>query len=539
MVNILVIENQKNRARKIAQQLKKKIEDSSIKTATTLFSTRSIITRGWPSLVVGVPHLADGEAWPLLRGRNGTPPIPFVHLSSAKSLSRIQEVISKKNLHLVRAGEKYSGPQNEPVSVETPSDTDVRYCPRIPCASSDFLQILEALPEAVFIRDEDYHLEYANAALKALMGTPNGHKCYQYFFDYSKPCLKCRSQSDAGNRRVYQKWTDHRTRQTFLHQGHAIPNADGSISIVGVHKNISNPGHTPLDTHEYDTSDDLRQSENKYRALFNSIRDAILVADTDRTIRDCNPAFTELFGYSLDELKGKKTLSIYDNPDEFESMGEKIKNRQKNPNFFYTVNYRKKSGRTFPGETNVFDLKDTDGSVIGYVGLIRDITARRRAEQELREAHRELKTSHDSLEAKNIALKEVLNQFDDKERQIIRQVTTNIDKLVAPILRQLEEKLNPELRLYSDRLREALSQVVSPFVSELERRYQMLTPREVSICNMIKDGMSTKEIAGFFDTSIETVRSQRKNIRRKLGISRADVNLPTFLRSIKRSPSDS
>ncbi len=47
----------------------------------------------------------------------------------------------------------------------------------------------------------------------------------------------------------------------------------------------------------------LKESEEKYRELFNSIRDAILVTDINRSIIDCNPAFTELFGYSIDEIK--------------------------------------------------------------------------------------------------------------------------------------------------------------------------------------------------------------------------------------------
>ncbi|MFH1980503.1 MAG: PAS domain S-box protein, partial [Pseudomonadota bacterium] len=57
----------------------------------------------------------------------------------------------------------------------------------------------------------------------------------------------------------------------------------------------------------------INRSEARYRTLFNSIRDAILVADTNRTIIDCNPALLDLFGYSKKEVLGKQTLSIYKN----------------------------------------------------------------------------------------------------------------------------------------------------------------------------------------------------------------------------------
>jgi len=130
--------------------------------------------------------------------------------------------------------------------------------------------------------------------------------------------------------------------------------------------------------------EDLRRSERKYRALFNSIRDAIVVADTSRKIINCNPAFSSLFGYSLDQIRGNKTATLYENEEEFQEMGAKIAdNIDSTENFIYTVNYRKKSGQVFPGETNVFYLKDDDGEIAGFIGLIRDITERKQAEEAL------------------------------------------------------------------------------------------------------------------------------------------------------------
>ena len=125
----------------------------------------------------------------------------------------------------------------------------------------------------------------------------------------------------------------------------------------------------------------LRQSEARYRELFNSIRDAILVSDRDRNIVDCNPAFTELFGYTLDEIKGKKTFEIYEDMSQYEDMGRKLR-KNNTPKFIYTVRYKKKSGQVFSGETNVFYLKNSKNQVAGFIGLIRDISEREKAEAE-------------------------------------------------------------------------------------------------------------------------------------------------------------
>lgn len=126
----------------------------------------------------------------------------------------------------------------------------------------------------------------------------------------------------------------------------------------------------------------LKASERKYSDLFNSLRDAILVADTDRNIVDCNPAFEQFFGYSLEEIKGKKTRFVYENDEDFKNMGEYLKNHFGDPNFFYTVNYQKKSGEVFPGETNVFYLFDEKDNICGFIGLIRDVSERKKAEEE-------------------------------------------------------------------------------------------------------------------------------------------------------------
>ncbi|MFW6101387.1 MAG: PAS domain S-box protein, partial [Bacteroidota bacterium] len=135
------------------------------------------------------------------------------------------------------------------------------------------------------------------------------------------------------------------------------------------------------------TDKKLKESERKYRELFTSIRDAILVADTERKIIDCNPAFTDLFGYTLEEIKGKKTVYVYNSEQEFYDMGEALRNHQGNArDFLYTVHYRKKDGTVFPGETNVFYLQDEAGNISGFIGLIRDITSRIEVREALKES---------------------------------------------------------------------------------------------------------------------------------------------------------
>ncbi|HKK65166.1 MAG TPA: PAS domain S-box protein, partial [Clostridia bacterium] len=142
----------------------------------------------------------------------------------------------------------------------------------------------------------------------------------------------------------------------------------------------------------------IHSHSRNYRSLFNSIRDAILVADTQRRIIDCNPAFTDLFGYQLEEIQGKPTHAVYSSMDEFERMGQAIEKHVGSlSDFLYTIRYQKRDGSVFPGETNVFYLHNEDGVVIGFIGLIRDVTERLRMEAELREQEENLRITLNSI----------------------------------------------------------------------------------------------------------------------------------------------
>jgi len=150
--------------------------------------------------------------------------------------------------------------------------------------------------------------------------------------------------------------------------------ADGSIGGIILYNEVI--------TDQVQAEETLRKSEMRYRSLFESIRDAILVADSERNIIDCNAAFCDLFGYTLEEIEGRKTLFVYESEHEYAQLGNALKERSGDHGFLHVVNYKKKSGDHFPGETSVFYLGGEDGTVAGFIGMIRDITGRRRLEKE-------------------------------------------------------------------------------------------------------------------------------------------------------------
>ena len=96
------------------------------------------------------------------------------------------------------------------------------------------------------------------------------------------------------------------------------------------------------------------RSHERYLQLFENNRDAILVADTQRRIIDCNPAFSNLFGYSFDEIQGKKTILIYESRASSKKWGDKSRLPTTGRIFFLSSNTGKRTGKSSPGKPACF-----------------------------------------------------------------------------------------------------------------------------------------------------------------------------------------
>ena len=134
------------------------------------------------------------------------------------------------------------------------------------------------------------------------------------------------------------------------------------------------------------------------------------------------------------------------------------------------------------------------------------------------------------LEHKNIALSEVLGQIELEKKQIKDNVIANVENLLLPIIQKLI--LKRESRNYVQMLRKNLQELTSSFGAKLTNKKAKLTSREIEICNMVKNGITSKEIASLLNISFLTIEKHRINIRRKLGIINKDINLASFLKTL-------
>ncbi len=164
----------------------------------------------------------------------------------------------------------------------------------------------------------------------------------------------------------------------------------------------------------------LKKSEERYRALFEESRDAVYITTRDGRALDVNPSFLDLFGYSREEIVGADIKHIYVSPDDRKSFQDEIERAGSVKD--YETRFRRKDGRELHClETATVRLGE-DGTIVGYQGIIRDITERKQVEEALRLSEERLRLKLDYIlspekEVEGITL---LDLIDSKHLQRIQ-----------------------------------------------------------------------------------------------------------------------
>ena len=137
---------------------------------------------------------------------------------------------------------------------------------------------------------------------------------------------------------------------------------------------------------------ELARQKNVLEAIFEHVPDAMMVMDAKRRILMANRANKRIYGYDKEEIVGESTRIVYADEDEWKRMCRLRFNEEiEGTPAPVLTRLKRKNREVFPGEIIGSPVRDQDGNLIGYVGLARDVTERRRAEEALR---RQTKSVH-------------------------------------------------------------------------------------------------------------------------------------------------
>jgi PAS domain S-box-containing protein len=189
----------------------------------------------------------------------------------------------------------------------------------------------------------------------------------------------------------------------------------------------------------------LKRSEEAYKVLVEGTSDAILMVDVHRNIVSVNQALLDLFGYSRQEVIGKSVRILHPSEDSYIDFGDLAYPAIGHGPLRLEWELKKKDGTIFPVEGVYSVIMEPEGEIGGHVGILRDITERRKTERELREYRERLEEMvHDrtkELEEAQIALvqKEKLKTLGAIAAEVAHEIRNPLMSL-GGFARRLQKK---------------------------------------------------------------------------------------------------
>ena len=267
---------------------------------------------------------------------------------------------------------------------------------------------------------------------------------------------------------------------------------------------------------------DLKRKEVRYEKLLESLNEGVCALDGEGHITFANKKLADITGFTVEELCKKSVYEIMAQESIPRARiifsadgGEGI---QKND-----FEFRKKSGSLLFMSVESSPIYDEQGEYTGAMCGLVDITEQRLAELELQK-------QTGRLEQKNLALKEILARIEEEKDEIRQNVSASVSNLIFPLVQKIRLEGATKERL--DILENNLEEICSSFGKKVHGHKNRLSPREIEICNLIKQGLGSKEISRLLHISPATTERYRNNIRKKLGLVRKNVNLATYLQNL-------
>lgn len=399
--------------------------------------------------------------------------------------------------------------------------------------------IFETTGTGMVIVEEDMTISLVNREFERISGYRSGELT-------GKSLSILISPSDLGRMREY-----HRERR--IDPGSAPPSYDFTlIDREGREKDIfitvsMIPGTAKSVASFLDVSETRRlhkrlsERNRKYRLLADNVSDVIWTMDLDLRFTYVSPSVKQLRGFhpreamrqSLREMLTPRSFDLAMEAFQEELALERSPETQRDRTRVMELEMIRKDGSTVWVEIKLSFLRDGEGRATGIVGVSRDISDRIQATREIEKTGRELKAKSLYLEETNTALKVLLRNMEEEKMKVQGNVLANARELLMPLVAKLRgSRPESERNSLLDALETNIVGIISPFAKNLTLGEFHLTPTELRIADLIRQGRSTKEAAELMNLSIRSVEFHRDNLRQKLGLKGKKVNLQSFLASL-------
>ena len=304
--------------------------------------------------------------------------------------------------------------------------------------------------------------------------------------------------------------------------------------------------------------EELQRSKNLlqgYLTAIDSIGMGLLVIDADYRVQDMNSTMINWFGDQrgriCHEAFGENdALCSYCKLTEVIGEGKTVRYRPASP-----------AGRIFdrvavPVETPdgalhkleiVYDITGREEAKLKLLELnnqlakslndIQELSASlesrvQRQTREIQQNYHRLKETKQEIKKKNIALQVLVDRQRGTREELAQHMATRLKKLVYPYLELLQEDVsNDQKNECLAVIKMHLDSIVKPVDEKQYNPDWQLTPREVLVADLVRQGKNTKEIGKMLNISPRTAERYRNNIRKKIGLTDRKMNLHAYLNS--------
>ncbi len=231
--------------------------------------------------------------------------------------------------------------------------------------------VLETLPVYVCLLTPDYRMPFANRYFRETFGESHGRPCYDFLFNRTEPCEICETYTVMKTRAPHHwYWTGPNGRDYDIYD-FPFTDSDGSSLILEMGIDI---------TERRKAEEALRRASVYNRTLLEASLDPLVAINPDGTISDVNAATIRVTGYSREDLIGTDFSKYFTEPEKARAGYEKVFRDGSVTD--YELGIRHRDGHVTPVMYNATVYRDETGNVSGVFAAARDVTERRKAEEE-------------------------------------------------------------------------------------------------------------------------------------------------------------
>jgi PAS domain S-box-containing protein len=305
----------------------------------------------------------------------------------------------------------------------------------------------------------------------------------------------------------------------------------------------------------------IRTSAKNFKHLAENAKNGIVIAAENGMIVYVNQRLSDFTGYPVDELC-RSSIEDICHPDEVRKISQRYRlwlDAKPIPPCCETI-FIKKNGAPAPVEVTGSQTIWLDKPAV--LGIVRDITLRKRIEDALVKVHNELERR---VNERTKELVQIAEKLERNEKELLRHkfdleqankelvqtntalsvLARNIDKKRDSVEKKIAQTVTSQIiplvdELHSDKIPEkshAKLEVIKAYLNDLTPEATKahdiivsLSTMELRVAVMIKNGFSSLDIARLLHISPHTVKTHRRSIRRKLHISNSNINLASYLR---------